>query len=549
MAIVFEDWLALNEQRSYPLHDLALRQADSGIELPNDILTDIHIVLPKSAGKAVYVSSVGLTANLISLTFLAAPHNPLEVSGSSSSSAAPSPAVPVAAIRLVRPIVPYKNYPLESLYPGVAGWVSFGTGVNKREGLHLLFSSPAAAWLCARCVRQVSDSPVTGAGKVGLSARLKGMVLLSGSDNISIAKERRIIDGLEQDALIFALKVPTGNTLQGVLQEFSAPCNNRPAEGTCKSAGLVSINEVAPDMDGNINLVFKEGSEIIGDSGDGMVVDYPLGLSEVCPPKTYDPYAPDDECESSLSSSSSSSSSSESSSSSSSEQPTDSSSSGDFCNPLSASLGMLQAISGLGLGSWHFAPGEDGPTRLITMPGELVHHIVDSAYRFRVFNDGEDVVISGLVRPTQTPSGEGHMIFGYKSTNNFFFAGLTLRASALYPQGMFFVGRKASGGPVWPSGLGLGYNFLTGGQFLPLVPLTEVDYDISVRVHRISATTAQAQLSVTWVDAVSGAQAYVSPWVPLYDIDMNSFRVGMGAVYSPNTEFANWCVEGGRLMP
>jgi hypothetical protein len=209
----------------------------------------------------------------------------------------------------------------------------------------------------------------------------------------------------------------------------------------------------------------------------------------------------------------------------------------------------LQPISGAGLGTWHFAASETGPTRLITMSGELVHHIVNTTYLFRVFADGEDIVISGLVRPTQTPSGEGHMIFSYKSTNNFFFAGLTLRPSALYPQGEFFIGRKSSGGPSWPNGLGLGYNFLAAGRFLPPIALAETDYDLSVRVRRVSATTAQAQLSVTWTDDVYGAQAYVSPWVPILGIDMENFRVGMGAVYSPSTEFANWCVAGGRLVP
>jgi hypothetical protein len=139
------------------------------------------------------------------------------------------------------------------------------------------------------------------------------------------------------------------------------------------------------------------------------------------------------------------------------------------------------------------------------------------------------------------------MIFGYKSANNFFFAGLTLRPSALYPEGQFFVGRKSSGGPSWPLGMGLGYNFLF--HFLPPVALAEVDYDLSVRVRRFNATAAQMQLSVTWTDPATGAQAYVSPWVPISTIDMENFRVGMGAVYSPSTEFANWCVAGGRLVP
>jgi hypothetical protein len=542
MAIVFEDWLARNEQRNYPLHDLALRQSESGVALPNDILVDVHLSIPESAGKAVYMSSVGITPNLASLTFLAVPDNPLELTPSLT------PAVPVAAIRVVRPVVPYKNYAVESLYPGVSGWVSFGTGTTKHDGLHLLFPGAASSWLCGRCVRIARDLPVTATGKYGLAARLRGLVLLSGSDTISITKERRIISGIERDALVFALKVPAGSTLQEVLKSFAAPCDSRPAEGTCLSPGLVSINEIVPDLHGNINIVFRQGQEIIGDSGDGMVIDYPLGLSQVCPVKTYDPYDPPNQCEPSSSSSESSSSSS-SSSSDTPDPPINSSSSGDFCNPLDVSLETLQVIAGTGLGTWEFATGETGPTRLITMPGQLLHHIVNTSYRFRLFSNGDDIILNALIRPTQTPSGEGHLIFGYKSVNNFFFAGLTLRPSATFPQGSFFIGRKASGGPAWPSGLGLGYNFLAGGRFLPPVALIEADYDVTLRVKRISLTTAQAQISATWFDPTFGAQSYVSSIIPNLAIDVEQFRVGMGSVYSPKTEFANWCVSGGRLIP
>lgn len=540
MAIVFEDWLARNAQRAYPLHDLATRQGESELYLPDDIFTDIRISVPESVGKSIYISSVGITSSLVSATFLATPNNPLETGGP-----APGTPVAIAAVRVARPLTPYKNYAIEALYPGVSGWVSFGAGANKHE-MHMLFNDPEATWLCGRCVRQAKELPVTAAGKLGLAARLKGLVRLSGTDSISITKEQRTVNGVEQDVLVFALKVPTNSTLQEILRLFAEPCDNRPSEETCLSPGLVSINQVEPDRDGNISLVFSQGREIIGDSGDGMVLDYPLGLSNVCPPKNYDPYDPDDICEPSESSSSSS----ESSESSSSEgpEPAESSSSSSFCDSLSSELGpLLQEVSGEGLGTWKFDVGETGDTRLITEEGQLVHHIVNTVDRFRAITNGEETVVSGIVRPTQTPSGEGHLIFGYKSVNNFFFGGMTLRPSAAYPGGRFFIGRKASGGPSWPNGLGLGYNFLAGGSFLPPIALAEVDYDISLEIIRVSQTTATVRLLATWTDLALGAQAYTSPYVPILGTDMWNFRVGMGAVLSPKTEFADWCVHGWRI--
>ena len=543
MAIVLEDWLARNEQRAYPLHDLATRKAESGLYLPEDILTDIHISVPQSAGKSVYVSSVGITPGLVSATFAATPNNPLEPGGP-----APGTPVPIAAVRATRPVTPYQNIAIEALYPGVSGWVAFGTGANKQE-IHLLFG-PEGTWLTARCVRWPQDLPVTSVGKYGFSTKLKGLVKLSGSENIGITKETRIIGGSEQDVLVFALKVPTDSTLQDVLREFASPCTNRPAEGTCNVPGLISISGVEPDRDGNINIVFQEGQEIIGDSGDGLVIDYPVGLSEVCPPKDYAPYDPTDICESSESSSSSSAEPS-SSSSAAPEPPGESSSSSSYCNDLSSSsLGpLLQEVSGEGLGGWYFGPSEaDGGTRLITQEGALLHNIVNTVDRFRAVNNGDETVVSGVIRPTQTPSGEGHLISLFKSANNFFFGGMTVKPSASYPDGRFFIGRKASGGASWPAALGLGYNFLAAGSFTPPVPLGEYDYDFVFRVIRVSTTTATARIEVTWNDPVHGAQAYVSPYIPLLATDTVNFRVGMGAVLSPKTEFSGWCVEGMRIF-
>lgn len=545
MAIVFEDWLARNEARTYPLHDLATRESASGLFLPEDIFTDAHLSVPASAGKAVYVSSVGITEGIVSATFSGVPNNPLETGGP-----LPGTPVPLAAVRTSRPLTPYKNYAVEALYPGVSGWVSFGTGANKRL-LHMLFDDPEASWLCGRCVRNAQDLPVTSVGKYGIAARLLGLVRLSGSDNIGITKERRIVNGTEQDVLVFALKVPADSNLQTILKNFSAPCDNRPAEGTCASPGLVSINEVEPDRDGNINIVFSRGREIIGDCGDGIVLDYPLGLEDVCPPKDYDPYEPVDICE--PSSSSSAGPTPSSSSSSEPEPPGESSSSSSFCNDLSSSsLGpLLQEISGEGLGGWYFGASEsDGETRLITEEGALLHNIVNTVNRFRAVNNGDETVISGLIRPTQTPSGEGHLIGLYKSADNFFFGGLTVKPSAAYPGGRFFIGRKASGGPSWPTALGLGYNFIA--SFDPIasvgVSLGEYDYDFIFRIVRASATTASARIEITWEDPVDGAQAYISPFVPLISTDTVNFRVGMGAVLSPKTEFSNWCVQGLRIF-
>lgn len=543
MALVFRGWLPTNEQRNYPVHENCSCLADGGTRLPDDILTDAHILVPAAAGRVVLVSSVAVTARLATVTFVAADRYP---AGFEAGGVGGTPVLtPLATVHVQRPVKPYVSYNIDALYPGAKGWVTFGTGVEKHDDLNLFFSTFGSALLVDRCVRITRTVPVQLVGKYGLAARLQGLVRLTGSSTVETYKDTREVNGVDTDVAVIALKVPSGDTNTDVMHRYAGSCYKRPAEGTCTAPALKTINGVAPDREGNINIVFTGANEIVGDAGDGLVLDYPLGLTDVCPGKDYAPYDPDDPCEPSTSSEPSSSTPSESSQSDTSSYVPDESSS-SYCTSLDSEYGRLEPILGDGIGTWSFEETPEGYHRLTATAGEILPCLITSLDKYEIVADGDELVVVSTIKPTQTPLGEGHVVFGYRTNDNFYFAGLSLRPSSLYPGGRFFIGRKSTAGGGWPNGLGSGYRFLSGASFDPGIALQEVDYRFEARVKRFSATTAEVTIEVSWTDPEHGAQLYMSPPYPVLGINTTSFKVGLGCVSSPKAEFANWCVYGLR---
>ena len=59
----------VNEGRSYPFEDDTELVDASGKELPDDVISDMHLVLP--SGTEAYLSSVYVSANMVSLCVVA----------------------------------------------------------------------------------------------------------------------------------------------------------------------------------------------------------------------------------------------------------------------------------------------------------------------------------------------------------------------------------------------------------------------------------------------------------------------------------------------
>jgi hypothetical protein len=543
VAIVFADWMNGNEVRNYPLHDQATKRSADGSVLADGIIADLNIMLPQSAGRFAYVSSVAVTPGLASLTILATDVDPLlaEPESSSSSSSDEVTFVPVAAITVAKPITLYKHYPLDALYPGVAGWIAFGSDVDEVTATYR-FLSPIDGILCAKAVRAYRDYPVTSIGREGRLSQLTGLVQLYASGDAVIGKSVRTINGRRTDVLTIGLNLETEPV--DMLHKYAGECGARPEDRTCaQGRPLLTINGVEPDCNGNIDIIFENLDVQQTGLEDGMIVDLPLGLEDVC--TEFDParYDPVDECAPSSSSPVPSSSStppepSSSSSSSSSPEPPSTEYYDDFSDP-DRTFRELQIIDG----TWYIkevAASEAivGRLRLHCESAALTNAIIHPQIR-RTAAAG--YWIFSVVRPYSTDAN-GYVIFGYKGIDDFWYAGFSIKTTDA-PYGYLYVGHRTGDlGSVldnWPRGLEYGHQFDAAGDpnigvspsILPGT-LLGIDVRTEVKVSPIAGSNLNL-VQVRWFWNRSG-QGFPNPTEPfntcefVTGFDLDGY-CGMGA--------------------
>lgn len=467
MGEVFAGWQNRNENRDFPLNDRATKLSVSGEKLPSDILAGAHVALPRSAGKFVFVSSVGISEYLVSLTLLATDADPI-------GGAAAGTFVPMGVITLQKPVITYRNYPISSLYPGFGGWVAFGNGVGETDSLSLQFDDPVATVLAAKVVHAYNDLPVTSLGSVENSVELKGLVHMQGQAGlIKVYKAVREIEGVDREVLAIGLDVEGAADPVELLLRYAGQCG-RPEQRTCpEGKAVLTINGVAPDCNGNIRIwVTGLDAVITGVTAEqlaelvasGNVIDLPVGLADICsvldPTRIFDA----DLCVSSESGEPEPpepSSSGEPPPSSSSSSPTPSED--DYCDNFSSTIFTFEYLKPQ-LGSWGIAPvtrEEQTTGRLISGRGIVGPQVIihDSLYKSP---ESEGYRVEGTIR-ARTEGGNGHVIFGYKDPDDFWFAGFSLRPQSSV-NGVLYVGRKTAPRSTildnWPNGLDLGYFFV-----------------------------------------------------------------------------------------
>jgi hypothetical protein len=285
MAVRNQHWYNANETRSYPIDETATRVSDQGQKLPNNILSDINLRYPQILGQYPFLSSVGITENLVSITIQAA----------TALSGTPIFA-PVAVFSILqRDIIEGRPYALEPQYPGAGGWVVFGSGVQ--ELFTGRFSAPTQSLIAPRAARFYRPFPVENISKLNNNDILTGILQLRGNEPIEVVKENRVINGVARDVIVVRLK-PDGTLRVGgqevnVFEALAGPCNKRPESGNCDDpAPIEFINTVPPDCDGNITIELRGCAEIARVTDQcGVVVDCSMGLIDAC----LDNRLPDDD--------------------------------------------------------------------------------------------------------------------------------------------------------------------------------------------------------------------------------------------------------------
>lgn len=220
-------WCNENEGRAYPVREDADRLARSGAQLPNNLITDMRIMLPREYD-SVYVSSAWLTNTLCGIS-LSCNVGPL------CSAVVYLPAYEV-----------YSAVPLEPM-PGVhnvSGWVSFGT---YRSAAHRnLIFDPGHTDISEHAKSIVCDLPVTNI------RRLNGEPADAASGLVHVEPGSHMkIYGEQDNSIVFAIDPAEASAL------FAGPCYaDISQEEGCGAPVLQSINGVRPDAEGIITIEF-----------------------------------------------------------------------------------------------------------------------------------------------------------------------------------------------------------------------------------------------------------------------------------------------------
>lgn len=285
MDALHNNWLNAQASRRYPLDDNATGTGDDGRRLNDDVIVDLHMRWPLIAGAYAFLGGVTVSKKIVTAVILAA-----------DSADAVSGFTPLAAISVPQPAKDYGYYNLEPLYPGVGGFISFG---DIGEVFNIRFSTPRQGLISPKCGRPYAQLPIPTMRKFGRADGLTGLVRILAGPDLEIVKEAVNVDGIDMEAMVIRLAAPT--TIRNPLADYIGPCGQRPESRNCDRPGIQTINGVAPDCDGDIEIEFiglVDGPyQSCGSDGAGVTLDQSLGLTEVCPVRTAERFTGSDYCD------------------------------------------------------------------------------------------------------------------------------------------------------------------------------------------------------------------------------------------------------------
>jgi len=278
MTIRNQNWYNLQSTRRYPLDDSSTGDDDRGITLRDDILVDCNIRFPETFGRYLYIQAMTISPGIVTVVFGAA------------RQLQSRDGTPIAAITLPRPVTAGINYSISALVPGVAGWVVFGHGTDTLFSAQ--YSTPHQSLIAARCSRAYPALPVQALSKFGLAATLDNVITITAGAPVVARYAENLNEtyinaqtgetGTVGKAIVFGLDQSGTTDAFNPLRDFLGPCGQRPESGTCDQTPIETINGVAPDCDGNIEITFAglDARTFIACGGIDILTD--VGLQDAC---------------------------------------------------------------------------------------------------------------------------------------------------------------------------------------------------------------------------------------------------------------------------
>jgi hypothetical protein len=282
MAIRNQHWYSINEGISYPVDEKATGVDDAGMLIQNNIITDLYLRWPSTLGAYAFISSISVTKNLVSVTFL------------SSTTTAGDEFKPLAVISVARPVTEGRQYALNAQVDGVNGWIVFGSGANSATTYSARFATAQQTFLTVRAAKTYSPLAISGVKTIAAAGLLSDIVRLRGTAPVEIVGETRDIDGVLRTVAVVRLvdtsveATRNNTTTQGatsVFRQFAGPCGARPDSNTCTKPPIEFVNSVAPDCDGLLTIEIKGFALAARLDGEcGVVIDATVGLFDACLP-------------------------------------------------------------------------------------------------------------------------------------------------------------------------------------------------------------------------------------------------------------------------
>lgn len=212
-----------NEMRAYPVYEGATQMAADGTGLPQDMIVDLALTVPRALLSSLYISALTVTPGIVSLAI-------------ASSSGG------VFAGTFAQPVSPYRPYALTPIIGMASGHVVFGKGVTRTAAeLRFLSTSLVTSGVDIRTVHPIESDVVLSIGRhLSLEQlKLKGIVKLETRDNVTIR-----YDG--------------GKLLLGLTElnrySFVGPCDRQAIFENCGGPPIRTINGVGPDENGAITI-------------------------------------------------------------------------------------------------------------------------------------------------------------------------------------------------------------------------------------------------------------------------------------------------------
>jgi hypothetical protein len=267
MSIRNQNWYNLQSTRRYPLDDISTGVDDRGAFIREDIIVDCHIRFPRSLGEYLYVQGITVSAGIVTVVFGAV--NNIDDAGQT-----------VCAVSVPQPAAPYVNYPITPLAEAVSGWVVFGPGVD--TPFVGRYSTARQTLVQPRSARPYRPLPIPTIGKINLGTSLQGVVNVIGTSPVTAKYETIQYDSVEYPAIVFRLDSALVTGDYNPLSTFLGSCAQRPESGTCPKTPIETINGVAPNCDGNINIIFDGFTALNFENCGGANIVTTTELDAVC---------------------------------------------------------------------------------------------------------------------------------------------------------------------------------------------------------------------------------------------------------------------------